>query len=203
MPHLRFDLLLFDLGGVLVDNAGPARLATWLPAPPSHAAILDQWLMSPAVRAFERGQIAAEDFAATVVQEFELPVRPADFLTDFAQWVSQLYPGALDLLQQLSSTYALGCLSNTNVVHWQRMQTVMQLDTLFAHAFVSCETGFVKPDDDAFLHVIQHTGCAPERILFFDDSQRNVDSAATTGMVARTTTGLAEVRRALWEFALL
>jgi putative hydrolase of the HAD superfamily len=120
MTPLPFDLLLFDLGGVLVENVGPARLATWLPTASTQAAILDQWLMSPTVRAFERGQMAVEDFAAAIVRELGLAVSPAYFLADFARWVHGLYPGALDLLRQLASAYPLGCLSNTNVMHWQR-----------------------------------------------------------------------------------
>jgi glucose-1-phosphatase len=110
---------------------------------------------------------------------------------------------ALDLLRQLSAAYMLGCLSNTNVVHWQRGRAVMQLDTLFDCTFVSCETGLLKPDGEAFQHVIQHTGYSPERILFFDDSQRNVDSAAATGMVACKTVGLDEVYSVLRAFAIL
>jgi putative hydrolase of the HAD superfamily len=79
----------------------------------------------------------------------------------------------------------------------------MQLDTLFDYTFVSCETGLLKPDGAAFQHVIQHTGYAPERILFFDDSQRNVDSAVATGIVAFKTVGLEEVYSVLREFAIL
>jgi HAD superfamily hydrolase (TIGR01509 family) len=203
MKQRPFDLLLFDLGGVLVENEGPARLATWLPTASSHAAILDRWLTSPTVRAFERGQMTAEDFAVAVVRELALPVSPTDFLADFARWVNRLYPGVLELLQQLSPVYTLGCLSNTNILHWQRGRTVMQLDTLFDHTFVSCETGLLKPDEETFWHVIQQTGYAPERIAFFDDSQRNVDSAAATGMVACKTMGLAEVYNALQTFAIL
>lgn len=41
--------------------------------------------------------------------------------------------------------------------------------------------------------MVQETGMAPERILFFDDSQRNIDSAVTEGMVADKTNGLEEV----------
>jgi putative hydrolase of the HAD superfamily len=67
---------------------------------------------------------------------------------------------------------------------------------------VSRETGLLKPDGEAFQHVIRQTRSSPERIMFFDDSQRNVDSAAT-GMVACKTVGLAEVYRVLREFAIL
>lgn len=85
----------------------------------------------------------------------------------------------------------------------QRGRIVRQLETLFDHTFVSCETGLLKPDSETFLHVIRQTGYAPERIAFFDDSQRNVDSAATTGMVTCKTMSLAEVYSALRALAIL
>ena len=40
MKQELFDLLLFDLGGVLVENVGPKRLSKWLPAIRSHSTIL-------------------------------------------------------------------------------------------------------------------------------------------------------------------
>jgi HAD superfamily hydrolase (TIGR01509 family) len=131
------------------------------------------------------------------------PQQIASLRRERRQGVHGLYPGAVDLLRQLSSAYTLGCLSNTNVLHWQRGRTVMQLDTLFDYTFVSCETGLLKPDGAAFQHVIRHTGSAPEQIVFFDDSQRNVDSAAATGMVACKTAGIEEVYRALRALAIL
>lgn len=194
---VRFDLLLFDLGGVLVENEGPARLASWLPNITSDELILDQWLTSPVVRAFERGRMKPLSFADTVVKELALPITSSEFLTDFAEWVTQLYPGTENLLQQLAGSYKLGCLSNTNVLHWQRMSEVMHMDTLFDYHFVSYEMGLLKPDHEVFLHVIEQTGYAPERILYFDDSQCNVDSAEAVGIVARKTLGLTEVYSAL------
>ncbi len=198
MNKRPFDLILFDLGGVLVENLGPARIANWLSANNTSAeTILDQWLSSPIVRAFESGQMSPEDFAIAVINELELALTPAEFLNDFKSWVTRLYPGAETLLKQLRSSYKLGCLSNTNVVHWQHMQTDMKLPDFFDYTFVSCEMGLLKPDKEVFLHAIQQSGFSPERILFLDDNQRNVDSATATGVVTYKTVGLAEVHSAL------
>ena len=79
----------------------------------------------------------------------------------------------------------------------------MQLATAFHYHFPPHETGRLKPDREAFEHVIEYTGCTPERILFVDDNQLNVDSAAATGMVARRTVGILEVQGVLREFGIL
>lgn len=197
MNKLPFDLILFDLGGVLVDNEGPVRIANWLPTETSVEVIFDQWLTSPIVRAFESGQMPSEDFAIAIIDELNIPLSPSEFLDDFSLWVTRLYSGAENLLKQLRSNYKLGCLSNTNVIHWQYMQTDLKLSTLLDYTFASCETGLLKPDKEVFLHLIQETGFAPERILFFDDSQRNIDSATAEGIVAYKTVGLLEVHNTL------
>ena len=79
----------------------------------------------------------------------------------------------------------------------------MRIDTLFDYIFLSYETGLLKPDVEAFLFVIHNTGFAPERILFFDDSQRNVDSAASTGIVAYRTLEISGVYSTLRKFAII
>jgi glucose-1-phosphatase len=203
MEQSLFDLLLFDLGGVLVENGGTEPLSAWLPSPPPPETIMDRWLMSPTVRKFENGQISPEEFAIKIVREWELPLSPAQFLNDFSLWASKFYPGAAILLHRLRSRYNLACLSNTNVLHWQRGCTVMKIDRFFDYTFVSCETGLLKPDNEAFLYVVRQTGFSPDRILLLDDSQRNVDSAASIGMVARRTLGIQGANSALREFSIL
>jgi putative hydrolase of the HAD superfamily len=155
------------------------------------------------VRAFERGTLPAAQFAAGMIAALSLPVSPEEFLTEFAACIKQLYPGALNLLRHLSQSYCLASLSNTNGIHWQRCCDELQLATAFHYHFPSHETGRLKPDREAFEHVIAQTGCLPERILFVDDNQLNVDSAAATGMMARRTVGILEVHQVLREFGIV
>jgi putative hydrolase of the HAD superfamily len=204
MPqHSTFDLLVFDLGGVLVENVGVERLSAWMSTPPTPEELRRLWLTSPTVCAFESGTLPAAQFAVRMIAELSLPVCPEEFLTAFAACVKQLYPGALDLLRHLSQSYRLASLSNTNGIHWHRCLHELELATVFHYHFPSHETGRLKPDRAAFEHVIEYTGCTPERILFVDDNQLNVDSAAATGMVACRTVGIGEVQRVLREFGIL
>jgi HAD superfamily hydrolase (TIGR01509 family) len=203
MPHPTFDLIVFDLGGVLVENVGVERLLAWMSTPPTPEELWRIWLTSPTVCAFERGTLPSAQFAAGMIAELSLPVCPEEFLTEFAACVKQLYPGALDLLRHLSQSYRLASLSNTNGIHWHRCLYELELATVFHYHFPSHETGRLKPDRTAFEHVIEYTGCTPERILFVDDNQLNVDSAAATGMVARKTVGIGEVQQVLREFGIV
>ncbi len=174
-------VVMFDLGGVLVENAGAAGLAAMLPAPLEPGELWRKWLGSPAVRAFERGRTAPEEFAAEFIDEWQLALEPAAFLEAFAGWPRGLYEGADALLRELKGRHRLACLSNTNVLHWQRLST---LQTLLDACFVSHETGFVKPDREAFEHALERLGAAPGEVYFFDDLPLNVNAARQMGIRA-------------------
>src|SRR5256885_15418243 len=113
-------VLLFDLGGVLVENVGFERFNALLPSPIPTEELKTWWLASPAVRAFEVGSCTPEAFARGVVAEWQLPLSPNAFLEAFSYWPKGLYPGASELLATLRERHVVACLSNSNAIHWQR-----------------------------------------------------------------------------------
>src|SRR5437868_1311972 len=113
-------VILFDLGGVLIENNGRAALTAMLPQPLSASEMWRKWLASPTVRLFERGRISADEFASQFVTEWGIDLEPAVFISEFATWPVGLYDGAEALLRGLKGTHHLACLSNTNAIHWQR-----------------------------------------------------------------------------------
>jgi len=48
----------------------------------------------------------------------------------------------------------------------------------------SCEHGIIKPDPAIYKLCLDTLGCEPQRVLFFDDRQRNVAGARRMGMEA-------------------
>ncbi len=187
-----FDAIVFDLGGVLVELGGVARMLELL----NHRLTVDElwtrWLSSPSVYQFETGRIDADQFALALLAEFELPISPAQFIAEFTNWPKGLYPGTIDLLQALAPQYTLACLTNTNMLHWPRI-CEMQLHPHFAVEFASHQIGLLKPDRAIFQHVIEHLRFAPERTLFLDDNALNVESARSVGISAYRVVGLTGV----------
>ena len=55
-----FDVLFFDLGGVLVDFAGFEEMRRFLPEVSDRSDIRDRWIKSESVQLFERGDITPE-----------------------------------------------------------------------------------------------------------------------------------------------
>jgi glucose-1-phosphatase len=202
-PAHPFDVILFDLGGVLIELAGVDRMLELC----NHAFSADQlwarWLASEGVRRFESGRASPDEFGAAMLDEFGLSIAAAQFLEEFTTWPKGVFPGSFELLERLSASYRLACLSNTNALHWPRVCDEMGLARYFETNFASHLIGMLKPDVEIFQHVVDQLGCPPARILFLDDNQLNVASARAAGMVARRVAGLAEVRAALAEVGVL
>jgi glucose-1-phosphatase len=190
-------VVLFDVGGVLVQLSGVATVLGWVADRWTPAELWHRWLHSPAVRAFETGRCDAERFAADLVSELELGVAPALFLESFAAWPTGLYPGTRELIARIPDHITRALLSNSNALHWPRVEDEFGLRELFEHRFVSHLTGRIKPDPDAFEHVVHSLGCDPASVLFLDDNLLNVEAAQAVGMQGALVRGIAEAEAAL------
>lgn len=197
------EAVLFDVGGVLVELGGLDVFRAWSGSDMSDDDIWHLWLASPAVRAFERGQIAAEAFARDLVAELKLPITHEHFLDVFTAWPKGLLPGVKDLLGRLRPGLGRATLSNTNVLHWPRTMDEMGLGPLFHRHFPSHETGRIKPDAEAFHQVAEALGIAPAAILFLDDTKINVAAARAAGLQAEQALGVEAAEQALTAHGLL
>ena len=193
----NFDVVLFDLGGVLIELAGVPQMMAWSRDDGDATAFWHRWLRSGAVRRYETGRATRAEFAAEMIGEFDLPVDAESFLAAFAGWPRALFPGATALLARLSPHYRLASVSNTNELHWERFRREWSLDSHFHHNFPSHEVGMLKPDAEYFAHVLAALDVPAARVLFIDDNALNVAAATGMGMVARRVVGLDDARRTL------
>jgi len=191
-------VLVFDLGGVLVVNDVFEELQKLVVGDIFVDALRTSWLRSAAVRAFELGICSPEKFAESIVEEFELAVTPSRFLSAFANWPKGLHPGADFLLADLRKRFLIGCLSNSNEIHW-----TTQVTSHFDFSYSSHLMKRIKPDVGVFEFVTAALGCAPHEIIFFDDSRLNIDSATRYGWEAYLTDGYSELQRVLGDLHLL
>lgn len=195
-------MLLFDLGGVVIELDGLPIAREWIGAQDEQS-VWSAWIHSPAVRRFESGGCDAVTFAERIVAELRLPISPSEFLGRFERWPKGLFPGVRDLLASLRPRFRLACLTNCNAVHWPRFLGEMGLRELLDHPFSSHELRALKPDRDIFEKVVKELGCEPGRVLFLDDNQVNVDGALAAGLAARQVKGPAGIRAGLAGLGLL
>jgi glucose-1-phosphatase len=196
------DLVLFDLGGVLIDVRGvPVMLE--LTGIGSEEELWQRWLTCRWVRQFESGGCSADEFAAGVVADWQLQLSADAFLEAFRSWPAGPLPGAAELVAQTRASVATGCFSNTNALHWHDHMATWPLTDLFDHRFLSFELGRLKPDVAAFEEVATLLARPPGRVLFLDDNAMNVAGAAAAGFQAVRVTGVEAARERLIEAGVL
>ena len=167
---------MFDLGGVVVDYQGVARMHAMLDGACDPEEIRRNWSASPLWDDLETGRITPNAFAVALIEEWRLGIAPQEFLDDFKTWPVGAFDGAVELIARLKHEYLTACLSNINPLHWDRNRD-LKLDGLFEHKFLSYEMGVRKPDPEIFHATIDKLGIEAEEIIFFDDLQSNIEAA--------------------------
>ena len=74
--------------------------------------------------------------------------------------------------------------SNTCAGHWELMEKAASLDTLFDKTYLSYLMHVSKPCPEFFLQILSWERVVPEEVLFVDDSEQNIESAARLGIRA-------------------
>jgi putative hydrolase of the HAD superfamily len=194
------DVVLFDMGGVLVELASLPEL---LGTARSETEFWPQWLNSAAVQQFERGGCSPEEFARQAVVDLDLGIEPDEFLANFARFPRGLFPGSARLVHDVSSVATTAVLSNTNDLHWQTQPDAETIREMFDHSFLSYEIGAVKPEPEIFIHVLAELAREGSEVLFLDDNQINVEAARELGLQAEVAKGPQQARTILVATGLL
>jgi HAD superfamily hydrolase (TIGR01509 family) len=197
------ELLLFDLGGVLVDFSGIRDLSKLLQIPLSEAEIRSKWATCPTLQAFETGHLTPDLFARKFVREWRLTLSPESFLDEFRTWTRGFLPGARELLIVLKGRFRLACLSNSNAAHWQRNAHVLGIFTLFEAALSSHQLGYHKPAPEIYRCALSLLNVKPDEVLFFDDSAANIAGAKQVGIRSFQVSGVDELRSCLQDLGCL
>ena len=193
----RPEVLLFDLGGVLLDYTGVESLHALTEGRYGLEEIRRLWSESPSLQRLETGACTLEEFAPAFTAEWGLAIDPSEFLARFETWTRAPYQGALELLATLAGDFSLACLTNMNVAYWRRIRHDMGLGRHFGRFFASHEIGLLKPDPRVYEHVVEELGCRPEAIAFFDDTMRNVEAARNHGLGAHHVVGIEALKEKL------
>ena len=198
----RIDAVLFDVGGVILRLADITTLGTFNGHTEAQP-IKDLWSRCEIVRAHETGELNAQAFAQRMVETYAMGCAPDEFLARFCAWPREVFPGIEELLADLDPKLQVACLSNTCDIHWRTMIAAEDMTRLFKRQFLSFRWGLMKPDAAIYRRAISELGCAPERILFFDDNQANVDGARAVGIDAHLVDGPDAARQILASYGLL
>ncbi len=197
--NFPFDVILFDVGGVLLTDGWDHR---------ERAAAVAEFHLDPgpfeahhlaAVDAWERGLIGRDAYLDAAVFFEPRPFSREDFFA-FMLSQSQLLPdGALGIAGELaaSNPCMLGTLNNeareTNDYRFAKFG----LRRYFKVALSSCYVGLRKPEPAMYRCALDLFGAPPARVLFVDDREENVAAAAGSGMQTIRFESQDALRRAL------
>jgi putative hydrolase of the HAD superfamily len=193
------EALLFDLGGVTTHIDFAQAVRRWSEyAGRDLEPLWRAYVPGEAHRKHERGEIDDTAFFASLRDEFHIELTDAQFLDGWNAIFGGIVPGIDDQLKDAAARIPLYAFTNTNRAH-ERYWSVAYADTMrhFRHVFVSSTIGMRKPDEEAFAYVAEAMGVRPGRILFFDDSNANIDGARACGFQTVLVRSNADVADAL------
>jgi putative hydrolase of the HAD superfamily len=200
-----FDVVLFDVGGVLLTNGWDHR---------ERAMVLNQFHLDRAefeVRhagpndAWERDLITVREYLDATVFYEPRSFSHEEFLAAICAQSQPLEDGALGIIGELAASdrCMLGVLNNearaTNEYRFERFGIRGYLQV----AFSSCYLGLRKPGSAIYLRALDILGMPPERVLFIDDRTENAAAAETVGMKAIRFQGAAALRSELASLGVL
>ncbi len=87
------------------------------------------------------------------------------------------------ITDELKPQYKIGLLSNAGA-NWIDELFKQHQTRLFDAVCLSCETGYVKPHEEAYLAAARSLGALPDECVFVDDQERYCTGARDVGMQA-------------------
>ncbi len=191
---MALELVVFDLGGVLVRIAGGWREAQELAGFVPDLGPRDEALVAAAREhgpRFEVGAMSTEDYLAAVSADSGAFYSSGEIRRIFDAISRDQYEGVEAVFDALdAAAIATGVLSNTNAVHWERLAGLRPGEPEYPavmrakHLHASHLLGVGKPDLAIYRLFAEQTGYGAEQILFFDDLERNVIGAREAGWQA-------------------
>jgi putative hydrolase of the HAD superfamily len=197
-PHSA-DVLLFDLGRVVLDISFDRVMACWAGhAGCTPADLTTRFVVDDSFKHHEIGRIDDAAFFANLRQSLGIGITDAQFLEGWNAIFTGEMPGIAPLLANAARRMPLYAFSNTNPAHVAHFSEAYA-DVLghFREIFLSSTIGLRKPDAEAYDHVIKAIGVPASRILFFDDSAANIEGARARGLSAIHVASTDDVARAL------
>ena len=193
------EALLFDLGGVVIEidfDRAVASLAVAAGAPVD--TLRARFSFDEAYQRHERGEVAAGEYFAALRSSLQIDVPDEALVRGWnAIYVGEV-PGMRALLATVAGRWPLYAFTNSNPTH-HAFCSVHYAGVLesFRKVFMSWEMGLRKPERAAFEAIAAAVGVPLDRILFFDDTEANVEGARAIGLPAVLVRSPADVTNAL------
>jgi len=204
MAQRQRDIVIFDLGGVLIDW-DPRHLYRKLFA---DEAAMENFLASVCTHEWHRHHDAGRSFAEGAhLLKLAHPDQAAlidAFGARADEMIGGPIPGAVEILGELrAQRVPLYALSNWPAESFPEARRRFDFLGWFEDILISGEVGVIKPDPRIFELALRRFGIDPARAVFIDDVVANTGAAGSFGIHAIRFSGAAALRGELVGLGLL
>ncbi len=139
---------------------------------------------------YETGMISSDDFLMELKSVLPNNVTYEEIRGAWCALLLDTPAANIEMLRKLADKFNLYLLSNTSEIHVKYYQAILQRDyntdhaQLFQKVYYSHETGIKKPEIGMFKIVLDELGLKPEKTLFIDDTEINIDASASLGIMS-------------------
>lgn len=188
----KVDFFIFDLGNVIIDidYSHTFRLLKELLDPDLHFKV-DKFYLTDFHKAYEKGLINSDQFRVEVNTYFEQDWSPEKVDEVWNSLLGKIPSYRMDLLKKLSQSHRIGILSNTNEIHIEAVNKLLQQDfgmdsfwEISDYVYYSHEMGLAKPSEEIYEEMLRRLQTTADRVVFFDDLAANVAGAKKVGIEA-------------------
>ncbi len=136
---------------------------------------------SPLFHHYEAGLISCDEFRLELCTKLKKNFSPEEFNHIWCACFDGDIEGVPELIQQISQKVPLYTLSNTNEAHYQFFKG-MPVFAPFEELLTSHKFKCRKPDPLIYQKAIALLNLKPEKILFVDDLEENLEAAKKLGI---------------------
>ena len=181
--------IIFDLGGVLINIDYRKTADAFIELGfDDFDKMYSQFTANELFKKLETGRIGNDEFYKLILGARKKEVTEEQVRAAWNRMLLRWRKESLAFLKNLSADYTIFLLSNTNAIHLEAFNKLLEnetgmksIDHLFSKAYYSHRVNLRKPDSDIFEFVAKDAGIKPEETLFIDDSENNIATAASLG----------------------
>lgn len=173
-----YNNIIFDLGNVLLNFKPKEYLKTKIMETDKiseiHKGIFqsEEWVM------LDRGMITEEEAKEIIIRNNHKNKKLIKLA--FENWYELLTPieDSVKVLKELKkSGYKVYYLSNFHLIAFEYVTKKYDFFSLFDGGIVSYKEKLIKPEEDIYKKIIEEYQIEPEKSIFIDDTQANIEGA--------------------------
>ncbi len=181
--------IIFDLGGVIIDIDFNLSTEALMRISPQKSLLQKDSFKSDLFLDYEKGNLTDAEFRDAVRTQFEIQATDEEIDAAWNALLGDIPKERIDILIQLKGYFRTFLLSNTNAVHIEGVEEILNqqhqinsLSALFEKTYFSHHIHCRKPDPQAYLHILEENNLKPQETLFLDDNEDNILAAESLGM---------------------